>query len=157
MRDPNDIVFDLFHTHECEWVNGSPISTQLHTSHPILNETLWFSVDPVKRDQVNILQLWRSPLTSWTCCWTWVTLAKKGDIVLSKHLTTSLTVEYGDTHLGNALCPQEGFYAMRCTFLCRVLMLALFIIYLDRRPHCRTSVLDHEIITDTPRGHGGKW
>ena len=39
-RDPNDVVFDLFHTHECEWVNGSLISTPLHTSDPILNETL---------------------------------------------------------------------------------------------------------------------
>lgn len=72
--------------------------------------------------------------------------------MLLKHLTTSLTVEYGDAHPGNALRPQEGFYAMRRTFLCRVLMLALFIIYLDSRPHRRASVLDHEIITDTPRG-----
>jgi hypothetical protein len=46
----------------------------------------------------------------------------------------------------------RGVYAMRCTFLCQGLMLALFMIYLDSRPHRRASVLDHEIITDTPRG-----
>jgi len=43
--------------------------------------------------------------------WEWVTVAKKGDMVLSEEGTTSVAVKYGDTQLAVYHVPKRGFYA----------------------------------------------
>ena len=43
--------------------------------------------------------------------WTWVTVAKKDDIILSENGTTNFAVKYGDTQLAVFHVPKRGFYA----------------------------------------------
>lgn len=43
--------------------------------------------------------------------WTWVTMAKKADMVLSDQGTTSVAVKYGDTQLAIYHVPSRGYYA----------------------------------------------
>ncbi|KAF9446723.1 nitrite reductase [Macrolepiota fuliginosa MF-IS2] len=67
--------------------------------------------------------------------WTWVTVATKGDMVLSDQGTTSAAVKYSDTQLAVYHVPRRGFYATQ-----------------QMCPHRRAFVLDHGIIGDTPGG-----
>ncbi|KAF8804920.1 nitrite reductase [Phlegmacium glaucopus] len=67
--------------------------------------------------------------------WTWVTVAKKDDMVLSENGTTSVAVKYGDTQLAVYHVPKRGFYATQ-----------------QMCPHRRAFVLDHGIIGNTPTG-----
>jgi nitrite reductase (NAD(P)H) len=43
--------------------------------------------------------------------WTWVTVASKGDMILSEEGTTSIAVKYGDTPLAVYHVPKRGLYA----------------------------------------------
>ncbi|KXN90613.1 Nitrite reductase [NAD(P)H] [Leucoagaricus sp. SymC.cos] len=67
--------------------------------------------------------------------WTWATVAKKEDMVLSDQGTTSIAIKYGDTQLAIYYVPRRGFYATQ-----------------QMCPHRRAFVLDHGIIGDAPGG-----
>ena len=60
--------------------------------------------------------------------WTWVTVAKKGDMALSEHGTTSVAVKYGDTQLAVYHVPKRGFYATQQMYVGVSLALACFLI-----------------------------
>jgi len=67
--------------------------------------------------------------------WTWITVAKKSDMVSANPGTTSVAVKYGDTQLAIYHVPQRGYYATQ-----------------QMCPHRRAFVLDHGIIGESPKG-----
>jgi nitrite reductase (NAD(P)H) len=67
--------------------------------------------------------------------WTWITVAKKDDMVFSENGTTNFAVKYGDTQLAVFHVPKRGFYATQ-----------------QMCPHRQAFVLDHGIIGNTPTG-----
>ena len=57
-----------------------------------------------------------------------MTVAKKGDMALSEHGTTSVAVKYGDTQLAVYHVPKRGFYATQQMYVGVSLALACFLI-----------------------------
>jgi len=58
-----------------------------------------------------------------------VTVAKKGDMALSEHGTTSVAVKYGDTQLAVYHVPKRGFYATQQMYVGLSFGVSLFLIF----------------------------
>lgn len=67
--------------------------------------------------------------------WTWITMAKKSDMISMDAGATSVAVKYGDTQLAIFHIPQRGYYATQ-----------------QMCPHRRAFVLDHGIVGESPTG-----
>jgi nitrite reductase (NAD(P)H) len=58
--------------------------------------------------------------------WTWVTVAKKSDVILTDAGVTSVAVKYGDTQLAIFYVPRKGYYATQQMYDCQLLELEVY-------------------------------